>query len=370
MIKIEGDLLISVIEHINLGYISKRKHPTEDLYILNYTDKTQNDWLWNDATKLCRGLIVDGDYNIVARSYKKFFTLDQIEDSGCDRLPPSDEPYEIFHKKDGFLGIMYFVDNEPFIATRGSFESDMAVRATKILRDKYSGIVWNPDYSYIFEIIYPNVILTIDYGYEALVLHGIVDNRTGEEVSIVDYYDTVHMHSEGLMLELPVEIGSSFTGIAEFYKRYHYDDDEGYVIRFKSGYRVKVKFDEYKKLSHAKRAFGGEGTKKLYELCRDGEIEDILDKLPKHTISYRREIVDRIYQEYEDMYTWHLDMYIRVYKYWKDIKSFAICVNNIQSKQYINPSILIKMFKGDYDGLYNGLWKIITDRRKVVSDEE
>ena len=367
MIKIEGDLLISVIEHINLGYISKRKHPTEDLYILNYTDKTQNDWLWNDATKLCRGLIVDNNYNIIARSYEKFFSIDQIEDSGCDILPPTDESYEISHKKDGFLGIMYFINNEPFISTRGSFESDMAIRATQILKTKYKDVVWNPDYSYIFEIIYPNVILTIDYGYEDLVLHGIFDNRTGEEVRLSDYYDFNYLYDMNVSMELPVETGDNFKGIEDFYRRFKYNNDEGYVIRFESGYRVKVKFDEYKELSRAKRAFAGDGTKRLYELCRDDKIEDILIKLPKHTISYRREIVDSIYQEYENVYVRHLKAFKSMYKYNKTIQRFAVVALET-NKKYFNSGLLIKMFIGDYDGIKTTIWKIITDNRKVYNE--
>ena len=43
------------------GYISKRKHPTEDLFILNYTAKTQYKKKWNKTTRACRGLIVDSN---------------------------------------------------------------------------------------------------------------------------------------------------------------------------------------------------------------------------------------------------------------------------------------------------------------------
>jgi RNA ligase len=38
---------------------------------------------------------------------------------------------------DGSLGILYWIKDKPFVATRGSFESDQAVKATKILHERY-----------------------------------------------------------------------------------------------------------------------------------------------------------------------------------------------------------------------------------------
>ena len=48
-----------ITELINEGYITCRRHPDTDLYILNYTPKTQFENKWEPATECCRGLIVD-----------------------------------------------------------------------------------------------------------------------------------------------------------------------------------------------------------------------------------------------------------------------------------------------------------------------
>lgn len=363
-----NDNELAILEaDIEAGYISKKKHPEFDLWIYNYTNQTQYDWHWDGVTNKCRGVILDACGCLVAKGFDKFFTLDQLINMGNEGDIPTDEPFKIYDKVDGSLGILYFWDDVPYIATRGSFESDMAIRATQILKTKYKDVVWNPDYSYIFEIIYPNVILTIDYGYEDLVLHGIFDNRTGEEVRLSDYYDFNYLYDMNVSMELPVETGDNFKGIEDFYRRFKYNNDEGYVIRFESGYRVKVKFDEYKELSRAKRAFAGDGTKRLYELCRDDKIEDILIKLPKHTISYRREIVDSIYQEYENVYVRHLKAFKSMYKYNKTIQRFAVVALET-NKKYFNSGLLIKMFIGDYDGIKTTIWKIITDNRKVYNE--
>ena len=62
------------------GYISVSKHPIYDLYIYNYTKQCIFDKSWNEATEKCRGLIVDGNYNIVARPFRKFYNYEELPD--------------------------------------------------------------------------------------------------------------------------------------------------------------------------------------------------------------------------------------------------------------------------------------------------
>ncbi len=81
-------------ELISNGYITKRKHPAAKLFIYNYTARAQYSDDWNEATLTCRGLITDGEGNIVSRPFKKFFNLDQVQ-----TLP--DEPFQVFDKLDG-----------------------------------------------------------------------------------------------------------------------------------------------------------------------------------------------------------------------------------------------------------------------------
>ena len=312
---------ISLIEKdIDLGYISKKKHPELDLYILNYTNQATIDWYWDDATKLCRGLIVDSNYNIVHRSYYKFFDIEQIETTKCDDdwHDHSDEEFIIAHKKDGFLGIMYvnksdsdkinhysnmYPSSDMAIATRGSFTSDMAIRATEILHSKYKNVMWDSNYTYNFEIIYPNDILTIDYGYEDLVLHGVFDNKTGKEIWLHEFEHYDYLKKIGVTMELPVEQGKGFYGIEEFYKRYKFNEDEGYVISFRSGYKIKVKFDEYKAMSRAKRSFENFNSKSFIEHSLDGTADKLLESNPNILNKTRRDAIQHVKDEYDNLYT-------------------------------------------------------------------
>ena len=113
---------------VDEGYITRRKHPSEDLFILNYTPKTQYEGFWNDVTLSCRGLIVDSAGTIRARCFRKFFNYEEVFHEVSTRTSSSMH-FKVYDKVDGSLGILYWVGDEPFIATRGSFESEQAKRA-------------------------------------------------------------------------------------------------------------------------------------------------------------------------------------------------------------------------------------------------
>ncbi len=133
---------------IDEGYVMVQKHPNADLFIYNYSRKCQYERNWNEITLLTRGLILDGDMNIVARPYKKFFN---IEEHTPEQIP--NLPFEIYEKLDGSLGILFNYKNEWIIASRGSFTSDQAIKATEMLKN-YDMSNLNKEYTYIFEIIY------------------------------------------------------------------------------------------------------------------------------------------------------------------------------------------------------------------------
>ncbi len=109
---------------IDDGLIIVRKHPVLDIYIYNYTKRTQHDELWDSYTERCRGLIMDGNGNIINNPFPKFFNLGQKEELMIHNLPL--EMPSITEKLDGMLGILYQEGDKPAIATRGSFDSPYA----------------------------------------------------------------------------------------------------------------------------------------------------------------------------------------------------------------------------------------------------
>lgn len=270
--------LIDVGRMVEQGYINIQEHPHEDLRILNYSTKAQYDWNWTPTTMACRGLIIDSNNEVVARPFQKFFSYDQL----AGEVPS--EPFEVFDKLDGSLGIMYPASSSHMIATRGSFVSDQAVRANKILRDKYGGFTPEPGLTYLFEIIYPENRIVVDYGEtEDLFLLAAIDIETGADVELPDS---------------PFPVVKRFDGLNDLSAilAYNEDNTEGFVIRFQSGQRVKVKTEQYQRLA---KVLAGLSEKSVWEHLRAGTFDSLIDSIPDEHYDWAKGIKQQLESDFK-----------------------------------------------------------------------
>jgi RNA ligase len=264
------------------GLIVVQKHPKEELFIYNYTTKVQYERLWNDITLACRGLILDASYNIIARPFAKFFNLGEMSEQLLPGLG-----FEVYDKMDGSLGILYWMNDLPYIATRGSFNSDQAIKANEMLYGKYKDTFakLNKNHTYLFEIIYPQNRIVLDYGnVEELVLLAIIETQTGIEFPLVD-------------VGFPVV--KKYDGIKDLASIKEMDDDtkEGFVIRFANGFRVKVKFKEYLRLH---RIITQVNSKDIWEHLQSGRsLDEILDKVPDEFYQWVKRIKASLLNQFE-----------------------------------------------------------------------
>ncbi|HWS84146.1 MAG TPA: RNA ligase [Ktedonobacteraceae bacterium] len=158
------------------GLITCRNHPEFDLLIWNYTAKCQFERVWDQVTMQARGLITKSDGTIVGRGFKKFFNIEEHQGS----IPL--EAFKVTEKLDGSLGILFQVNGIAYIATRGSFTSEQAVKGTEILHRKYRDFPFQEQYTYLFEIVYPENSIVVDYGErEDLILLAVIHTKTGTE---------------------------------------------------------------------------------------------------------------------------------------------------------------------------------------------
>ena len=255
-------------ELVSQGYLTAQKHPEADLWVFNYTAKTQYERFWTPDTIMSRGLVVNGSGEIAARPFEKFFNLEEREEA----LP--DEPFEVYEKMDGSLGILYWVRDGPRIATRGSFISKQAVRGTEILKSKYPQVSLDKRYTYLFEIIYPENRVVVDYGgVEDLVLLAVKETETGNEEKL-----------NSLDLPFPRVKKNIWSGELAGLVDGPDENKEGFVIRFETGLRLKIKFSEYVRLH---RLVTGVTSKVIWEHLKFGlGVEEILDRVPDEFYSW------------------------------------------------------------------------------------
>lgn len=262
-------LLADLQEMIDTGYVTARKHSSNDCSIYNYTRKTLVEQNWNSVTMLCRGLILDAAGRIIARPFAKFFDYSQLRP---EQIP--DEPFEVYEKLDGSLGILYKYNGEFAIATRGSFDNAGAKEGTAWIQQHTAALMNLPDnVTLLFEMIGGRHRIVLDYGeIQRLVLLAAVDNETGEDVPLPDVgFERVQQY-EGIktldeLLEHPILKNTSYELLRE-----------GFVLRYSSGMRMKVKNAEYLRLHSI---LTGTTSRRIWELTKTMEgIESLVTNVP------------------------------------------------------------------------------------------
>ena len=317
-------MLTTLEKYYENGLLHKQTHPTLDLTIWNYSPKVQYEKLWDDITLQCRGLVTNSKGEIVARPFKKFFNY---EEHKPEDIP--NENYIVYEKMDGSLGILFYYEYElseerryniwfnnnyetgmerffdsnnlpdfddPYyeptpktkgewiLATRGSFTSPQAIKGKEILDRKYDVSLLRKDNTYLFEIIYPENRIVVDYkGEEKLVLLGAIHTETSNEVPDSSLFFTQESGFE--LVTIYKTWGEGYDLLKEEISK----DREGYVIRFKSGFRMKIKGDEYVRLH---KILTNISNRDIWEYLKDNKpFDELLERVPDEFNDWVKETV-------------------------------------------------------------------------------
>jgi RNA ligase len=327
------------------GLLYKQQHPTYPLTIWNYTERVQYENLWDDITLMCRGLVTDDKGMVVARPFKKFFNIEESKHT------PTSE-FEVYEKMDGSLGIVFNYCNEWIVATRGSFTSDQAVKGKEMLDKLNTEYGMYPGYTYLFEIIYPENRIVVDYkGQEKMVVLGVIETETGRDSKFHE------MKNEGF------EIVKKYDGIKDYtvLKSMVGNNEEGFVVRFSNGDRCKIKGEEYLRLH---KIMTQVSTTSIWEVLSNGDdidaiLKDVPDEFYKKVKSYVEELKYKYFRISE-----YCGKYYDYYRYGKygdkevepTKKEFAEFVQRNFDKKGLHAVMFAMWDKKDYSSI---IWKLI-----------
>ncbi len=250
-----------------------RTDTLNDLKIYTYTTKCEYAHAWDDVTLNSRGHI----FNVktgecIACPFSKFFNVGQRQVQ-----PNLWNPCQVVEKLDGWLGILYRHAGNFRIATRGSFQSVGAVIGSAWLNMEFKDGVNRQkllkqlpeEVTLIFEIISPETKIIVDYNNATnLVLTAAFNRHTGEEYS----WEQVCAWAEEFSLDLPkiYEGWSSFHAI-ELAKTLEPNIQEGFVLRFENGQRLKVKGKQYIELASVLKQLT---PLSLWKTMQNGKVND------------------------------------------------------------------------------------------------
>lgn len=248
---------ITDMEHLNIedfkardGLVCQRK---DGLILFDYSKTIQFNFDWDEISIAARGIVFEESTGrVVARGYDKFFNYEELRDEAGKRLPVKYQPnfageFMALDKLDGSCGICYFYNGEWRINTRGSFSSDQAIWGKQWFDANIKSDTMNRDWTYIFEIIYRENRIVVEYDYEGLVLTGIRNTQTGEEL----WYDVIQAEASRIGCRVTTQF--IFTSLKEMLsaKQHLTINEEGYVVTYRNGYKFKLKGDAYCKLHRA-----------------------------------------------------------------------------------------------------------------------
>jgi RNA ligase len=255
-------------DYLEKGLVVKNDHPTLPLSIWNYSRTCQYEGNWDNITKMCRGLILDKEGNVVAKAFDKFFNYEELT---LNDIPEGS--FEVFEKLDGSLGILFWYQGKWILASKGSFISDQSIKGREILNNKYNVEVLPKGYTTVVEIIYPENRIVCDYGEdEELVVLSMISNANGKEL---DYNSMLSINEVSGFPTI-----KKYDGITDYdtLKSQINGNREGYVIRFKNGFRMKIKGEEYVRLH---RILTGFSNVDIWEYLKDGkDLDELLDRVP------------------------------------------------------------------------------------------
>jgi RNA ligase len=333
------------------GWLISQIHPSLDLTIYNYSQKTQYEKNWTEENLSCRGLVLNSKGEVVARPFKKFFNLSEVE----EKIP--DLPFEAFEKMDGSLGIFFWYNGDPVFASRGSFTSDQSQMGWGMLKNlNYDTL--EEGITYLFEIIYPENRIVIDYGEEErLILLGAVETKSYKEIP----YLVLEKFSKDNGFDL-VKKWKNKKSIPDLVKE-NDPNREGYVLRFSNGYRVKVKFEEYCRLH---KIITNVSNIDIWEKLKENlPIDEIIDKVPDEFYEWVKRTENDLREKFQDILE---ESEERIYSIKKKLGDSERRIYAEEIKKEKNPGVLFNLLDGKSPDQI--IWKLVRPKWSKPFKEE
>lgn len=240
-----------------------------ELELFGYTSTCQFDQKWDLFSLIARGLVIDRrSRRVVATPFPKFFNF------GESAIPLPDGPFQASEKIDGSLGIVFHHGGAWRVTTRGRLQSQQGAWASDYLRQHIDVAALEPGTTYLVEIVYRENQIVIPYSFSGLVLLSAYDGD-GEELSrpaLEGIADASGMRiAASVACESFEQLRQRTAGLTRY--------EEGFVIRFHNGLRLKLKGEAY---CRAHKLICRCTPLSIWEAMQNGEdLESMRKELPE-----------------------------------------------------------------------------------------
>lgn len=251
-----------------------------DYVLLNYLPSAAYSHDMTRTEEACRGLLIRTDGKIVALPMPKYYNLGERE---CPHLP--DEPYEVWEKVDGSLILSWYDGHQWRHNTRGSFANEYGEFAQAWWTENVDISDIPLHWTVMTEACFladpmPRAV----HKPEGLYLIAIRDRHSGQDMSI-----------QGMDIDGLLQITHYSTTIETLLdSRESLEGTEGWVVRFDSGIRVKIKTAWYLRLFRAMQSLTPKNIRALMVEVGENWIDEFPDDLCPDAFIIQEEIEERL----------------------------------------------------------------------------
>ncbi|GGU47686.1 RNA ligase [Streptomyces lavendofoliae] len=307
---------------LDTGHVVRKAHPELPLSLYTYTRACQYERVWNRVTLRCRGLVADDSTGeVVALPLPKFFNVEEHQ-TGQPYAPAlPDEPFEVYDKVDGSLAVVFHYAGRWRVASKGSFISTQATWAQRRL-DGADTTALTPGVTYLAEILYPENRIVVDYGDRRDLVLLAAFAADGTEIPLAGAAPAWRPVGSVVTAHPPLPLAELLAltraGALPGGRVATGTDAEGFVLRFASGVRAKVKLSEYVRLhkvltgvterdvwrGHGVQRFSHLPAKQLVQAlgCSAADLnatggrplDALLEQVPDEFDTWVREVIARI----------------------------------------------------------------------------
>jgi len=249
-----GGRAVDVEDLINKfrAYDFVREKEFGNISSFNFTRKAFFNKRWNYLTTTARGLFINVDKKkIVARSFNKFFNIEEREETKLRAIPDNFQfPFSVYKKYNGFLGITgYDSERGLILASKTSIGGPYAEMFENMLSDEQKKmleeLMSKEDISLIFEAVDPiRDPHIIKYDKSFVVLIGAVRRSLAGEY--ITYEELADINNGTFILKEKTEILNNMEELVKWYESFDMSlEEEGFVLEDANQKMIKVKLPYY-----------------------------------------------------------------------------------------------------------------------------
>ena len=289
--KKEIDSNSSIVNDLENSPLIHKKDLGDGTSSYNFTREAFWSSKWNSLTTTARGLFIDNETKeIVARSYPKFFAIDERPETEMRNLEKTLKfPVSLYRKENGYLGIVSVRNGEFYICSKSTNKGDYAgwfkdlfIKSVKDI-DGLKNYLSSNNVSMIFEVIDiehdPHII---EYFESKIILLDVVKNDFNDIFlpynklcEVADKFGLEYKHWFINVYNIK-ELNDTINGIDELHLNI-----EGFVGVDENGFMFKYKTTYYKFWKHIRN---------LRDKILNGKILSGLNMVESEIVSYMKKL--------------------------------------------------------------------------------